>query len=134
MAWIADQAELQFSRSSGPGGQNVNKLNTRVTLSIPLAEIPGIDEDQLRRLHLRLGNRISAGDILQIHSQESRSQGRNREIAVERAAGLIADALQQRRKRVPTRPSAGAKRRRISGKKQRGEIKRNRKPPSADDI
>ena len=130
--WIETTGTLQFSRSAGPGGQNVNKLNTRVTLTLPLRELPGISEADARRLESKLSNRLTADGELQIHSQESRSQLRNRETTVQRALDLILAALEPRRRRIATRPSAASKARRIEGKKQRGQIKKRRKPPEPD--
>ena len=133
-SWIRDAGSLQFSRSTGPGGQNVNKLNTRVSLTVPLTKIPGLTESELQHLQNQLGGRVNGSGELQIHSQESRSQLRNREIAEERALALILGALKPRRKRIKTRPGAAARHRRIQGKKVRGAIKKMRKPPNGEDL
>ncbi len=132
-AWIEANGDISFSRSAGPGGQNVNKLNTKVILSINLAELDLLSPDDQLRIRQKLGSRLTGDERLVIHSQESRSQIRNREIAVERAVSLIMGALERRARRVPTRPSAGAKQRRLTKKKERSTKKQNRKKPNIDE-
>lgn len=131
--WIETNGDFSFSRSAGPGGQNVNKLNTKVILSINLAELDLLSPADQLRLRQKLSSRLTSDDRLVIHSQESRSQIRNREIAVERAAALIMGALERRARRVPTRPGAAARQRRLTKKKERSTKKQNRKKPDFDE-
>lgn len=131
--WIEANGELSFSRSAGPGGQNVNKLNTKVTLSIRLEELELLSPEDLERLYRKLGSRLTSDGRLLIHSQESRSQNRNRELAVERAVALIMGALERRPRRVPTKPGVSARQRRLTKKKERSTKKQNRKKPDFDE-
>ena len=132
--WIETSGEFSFSRSAGPGGQNVNKLNTKVTLSLNLSEIEGLTPEEQLRLQQRLHTRISSDNRLVLQVQDTRSQIGNREIAVLRAADLIASSVKQNKKRRPTAPTKASKARRISGKKQRGAIKKDRKNPGSDEY
>ncbi|WP_319475515.1 alternative ribosome rescue aminoacyl-tRNA hydrolase ArfB [Marispirochaeta aestuarii] len=131
--WILEHGEERFARSGGPGGQNVNKLNTKVQLRIPLDQLPGLTEAEISRLRERLQGRIDSSGELLVQAQESRSQIRNRETAVERALSLITGALVVRKSRKATRPSFSARERRMDNKKARGAIKRHRRPPKMDE-
>jgi ribosome-associated protein len=123
--WIKSEAEVQHSKSSGPGGQNVNKVNTRVTLSIPVGKMPLPDKD-LIRLAERLAGRINAEGRMIISSGDTRSQLQNLRLAETRAAGLIAGAIARPKKRRKTKPTRGSIERRLSEKKHRANIKKNR--------
>jgi ribosome-associated protein len=125
---IRATARESFSRSGGPGGQNVNKVSTQVTVHVPIDEI-GLSDDERARARERLAGRITGEDELVVQCSETRSQARNREIALDRAVSLIDEAIRPQRKRRPTRPSQTARQRRIERKKRRGEKKRLRKPP-----
>lgn len=119
-------AEFHFSRAGGPGGQNVNKVSSRVTARLPLAALPGLAAEARARLAARLGRRVNAEGLLQLSVRDTRDQARNREIAVRRLAALLAAALREPHRRRPTRPSAGSRERRLSAKRRRSQDKRLR--------
>lgn len=121
-----DELGFTASRSSGPGGQHVNKASTRVTLRFDLANSPSLTPDQKQLLIEQLPTRISKQGVLRVVSQKTRSQAANREIALERFAELLRQALEVRPKRKPTKIPATAKEKRIAHKKQRGHLKRER--------
>lgn len=131
---VAD-GELRFvaSRSGGPGGQNVNKVETRVTLLFDLDGSPSLTEGQRRRLRERLAGRISVDGILRVSSQRHRSQAANRRAALERFVELLAQALRPRAKRVATRPTAASRERRIADKRRRAFVKAGRAVKPDDD-
>lgn len=120
------ELELRTSRSAGPGGQNVNKLETRVTVRFDVTGSPSLSEDERRRIRERLGTRISKAGVLQVSSQRHRTQAANREAAVARLAGLLAEALEPEAERKPTRMPKAAKRRRLEEKRRRGRLKAER--------
>jgi ribosome-associated protein len=115
------EIELRASRSSGPGGQHANVTASRVEAVFDVAASAALSDAQKARLTARLGPRVTAS------AQDTRSQLRNREIALERLAARLAHALEVRRPRTATRPTKASKRRRLEGKKRRGEIKRGRR-------
>jgi ribosome-associated protein len=117
----------RFSRSSGPGGQGVNTADSRVELTLAPLELPGLSDSQRQRLAQRLGNRLVDG-VLTIAASEHRQQLRNRQAARERLAAVLRAALAppppSRRRTKPTR---GSQERRIEAKKQRGQLKKQRR-------
>lgn len=127
-------AELRFSyaRSSGPGGQHVNKVNTKATLLFDVASSPSLSDAARRRILTRLTTRISKKGILRVASLKFRSQAANRQAAIERFAELMAEALQERKKRRTTRPSRASKEKRIARKKHRAMIKKRRRNTGLD--
>jgi ribosome-associated protein len=127
------EISLSFSRSSGPGGQNVNKLNTRVTLRFDVVRSPSLSDAQRERILERLSTRISREGILRVVSQKHRTQNMNREAATERFAELLREALVQRPPRKNKRVPAGAKRKRLEDKRRRSRIKSGRARPADDD-
>jgi ribosome-associated protein len=119
-----DEIELQVSRSSGPGGQHANKAETRVEAVFDVEASPSLTERQKHRVVAR------SGAVLRAVAQDERSQARNRELAVERLVAKLADALRVERRRVPTRPTAASRERRLETKRRRSAVKRNRATPS----
>lgn len=120
------------SRSSGPGGQHVNKTETRVTLRWDVAASPTLSEGLRRRLLERLGPRLTTRGQLVVHAQRFRSRARNRALARERLAELVREALHVEPPRVATRPTRTARQRRLEAKRHRAAVKRGRGRPHED--
>ncbi len=125
---VLPERELSYrsSRSSGPGGQNVNKVETRVTLLFDISGSAVLDETQKELVRQRLATRINKKGVLRVVSQRHRTQNANREAARTKLAELLAEALRPRLPRRPTRTPKRARRRRLEDKKRRGELKRRR--------
>ena len=123
-----DPGELVFTyaRSSGPGGQNVNRVQTRAMLQFDVTASPSLSDYQKRRIFMRLAGRIKKEGVLRVISQRHRTQEANRRAAIERFHELIEEALHVQRPRRKTRVSRGAKRRRMDSKRRRGDLKRTR--------
>jgi ribosome-associated protein len=120
------EIELRFSRSSGPGGQHAQKSETRVEALFDVERSSALTNAQKRRVIAR------AGPVLRAVAQDERSQLRNRELAVERLVDQLRTALRVERRRVPTKPTAASRERRLSDKRRRSETKRLRRPADDD--
>ena len=123
LALPLSEIELRASRSSGPGGQHANVTASRVEASFDVAASETLSDEQRARISSKLGPRVTAS------AQDTRSQHRNRELALERLADRIAHALEVRRPRTKTRPTRASQRRRVDSKKRRGEVKKARRRP-----
>jgi ribosome-associated protein len=121
-----NEVELRVSRSSGPGGQHANVTASRVEASFDVEQSAVLTDEQKRRMIARAGRRLTAV------AQDTRSQARNRELALERLRERLAGALEVPRERHPTRPSKAAEERRLQDKRHLSERKRERRPPTPD--
>ncbi|HSL81594.1 MAG TPA: alternative ribosome rescue aminoacyl-tRNA hydrolase ArfB [Thermoanaerobaculia bacterium] len=126
------ELEWKTSRSAGPGGQNVNKLETRVTVRFDVAGSPSLGEEERALIRGRLGSRITKAGVLQVSSQKHRTQAANREAAAARLAELLAGALETEAERKPTKVPKAARRRRLEEKRRRGRVKDLRGTPRID--
>ncbi len=149
------EIEVRASRSSGPGGQHANVTASRVEAVFDVAASRALDEEQKRRVTARLGPVVRAaaqdtrsqmrnrelaverlrarlGPVVRATAQDTRSQARNRELAVERLRARLASALTVQRPRRATRPSSAARGKRMDAKRRRGEVKRARRRPEAE--
>ena len=117
------EVEFRTSRSSGPGGQHAQKSETRVEAVFDVEASEALTEAQKRRVVSR------AGPVLRAIAQDERSQLRNRDLALERLVERLREALRVERKRVPTKPTAAARKRRLEQKRRRSAMKRLRRPP-----
>ena len=123
---LPEEIELRVSRSSGPGGQHANTAETRVEAVLDVEASASLTARQRRRVVAK------AGPVLRAVAQDERSQARNRELAVERLVAKLADALYVERRRVPTRPTAASRERRLEAKRRRAAVKRTRSTPSEE--
>ncbi len=127
------ELRFRFARSSGPGGQHVNRSATRVELLFDVAGSPSLTEAQRERALKALAPHTDSDGVLHLVSQTFRSQLRNREEVVERFRTLMHEAMRVPKQRRPTRPSRAAKERRLATKRRRSGIKRQRGPVTAED-
>jgi ribosome-associated protein len=121
------EIELRTSRSSGPGGQHANVTASRVEALFDVAASRSLDDEQKRRIAAR------CGPVVRAVAQDTRSQARNRQLALERLRSRLEAALMVQRPRRATRPSPAARRNRVDAKRRRGQVKRLRRPPAAED-
>lgn len=127
-----DELVAKATRSSGAGGQHVNKTASRIQLSWDVAGSPSLDDSQRARLMRKLSSRLTADGILTVSVSDTRSQHRNREIAEERLTEVVNAALVVPKKRKPTRPSRASKEKRLGEKKLHSLKKKSRRPDSLD--
>ena len=129
----SSEIAVRFSRSGGPGGQNVNRRATRVEVVFDVAHSPALTDAQRRRATRALRSRLDARGRVRVVSQGERSQAQNRAAALESMRRLLASSLRPPPPpRVPTKPTAGARERRLAGKKARSKIKKGRGKPDDD--
>ena len=117
---------FQTSRSSGPGGQNVNKLNTKVAVVVNIQTCNFLTDAQKEIIFKKLSSRLTKDNRLIVESQRFRTQRANRDFAIEKLHDIIEAALRTPKKRKPTRPTYSAVQKRLQQKKQRSDIKKNR--------
>ena len=130
-----DELVFKVSRSSGPGGQNINKVNTRVTLLFDVANCGSLSDLQKQRILTRLATRAGKNGVLRVVSQKYRTQRTNRNAAIERLQELLAGALKNRPKRKKSKVPYAAKQRRLQEKRRRSLLKRQRlKKHMSDDL
>lgn len=122
-----DELEWRFSRSGGPGGQHVNKTETRVEVRLDIDAATCLGPRQRARIVERLGS------VVRVTVSDTRSQARNRELALERLQEKLRDALAKEKKRTPTKRTRASKERRLAAKRRRSDVKRARGPVRGDD-
>ena len=127
------ELRFKFNRSSGPGGQNVNKLNTRAELQYNFAQSAVLSTLQRQRIAEKLSARLNSEGLLIVHSERFRTQGRNREDCLDKLSALLAEAIKPPPpKRRKTKPGRAARARRLDGKKRHSEKKKSRRRPLSD--
>ena len=130
----AAEISFRYSRSSGPGGQNVNRRETRVELLFNVLDSPSLTVQQKARLLERLAGQMDDEGVLRLVVESERSQLRNRQEALARFTLLLQTALRPTKRRVPTRPSARSVARRVESKKRRGQLKQKRRKPAVTEA
>ncbi len=129
-----ESISFKFSRSGGPGGQNVNKVNTKATLFFDIANETVFSDEQKEKILEKLSTRIDKNGVIRIISQRHRTQQANRETAIERLGELLAGALKAKAVRKKTKVPYASCQKRLEGKKQRGLLKKQRKKIAPGDT
>ncbi len=129
---VERHARVSFSRSGGPGGQNVNAVSTQVEVRMPIGRIP-VGSRGRDLIRSRLATRVTAADELRVTARRERHQARNRALAVDRMVDLIVEATSEDPRRVPTRPGSGVRARRRAERERLSGKKKARRPPSVED-
>jgi len=129
-ASIESKAELDFARSGGPGGQNVNKVNSKAIARIRLDEVEGLSIAEAAQAFSRLASRLTTLGELIVQADEERDQGRNREAALARLLALVSGAARLPKQRRATKPTRASRERRLASKRTRSASKDLRRPPS----
>jgi ribosome-associated protein len=127
LAIPVSELQFRFSRSGGPGGQHVNRSETRVELLFDVRTSPSLTDDQRQRLLLRLRTHLDTDGVLHVVASETRSQSENRARSVARFQRILAGALRRHKRRVPTAPTAASRERRLSAKRARSRVKQARR-------
>lgn len=125
-----DSLRIQFARGSGPGGQNVNKLNTKAELWLDLSSLHGLSLSAIQRLKSLAGSRLTLDNSIHLSCDESRSQESNRSEILRRLRDLILLAKREPKRRRKTKPTYASKQRRLESKKHKSQIKANRRGPA----
>lgn len=126
---ILSELEFNFSKSSGPGGQHVNKVNTKVGLRFDIFGSKILNEEQKELLLEKLSNKLTKDGVLVLSSQEARSQLLNKELVIEKLDKLLQLAFTVKKKRRPTKPTKASNRKRLDSKKHHAQKKANRQKP-----
>jgi len=126
------ELKFVFARASGPGGQNVNKVNTKVTLFFDIVKSPSLIDEQKAKIRNRLTNRISNEGVLRVTAMRYRTQKANREDAVKRFVELLSSALTEKPHRKKTKASRSSRERRFKAKKQRSRVKQSRQKVTSE--
>ncbi len=129
---LLNELTFKATRSSGAGGQHVNKVASRIELSFDLQNSQGLSEDEKARLQEKLASRLTKENVLLLSCSESRSQHKNKSIVIERFLNLIKENLKVRKPRKKSKPSKGAIEKRLKSKKEKALKKSTRKPPKID--
>ncbi|MFK5981723.1 MAG: alternative ribosome rescue aminoacyl-tRNA hydrolase ArfB [Flavobacteriaceae bacterium] len=129
---LLKELEYKAVRSSGPGGQHVNKTASKVEVSFHINNSEAITEDEKEQLTLQLSNKISSEGFLKLTSSETRSQHKNKELVTQRLMDLIEKNRKKPKPRKKTKPSKASKEKRLTNKKEQSTKKLNRKPPKID--
>lgn len=126
---LTKELVFKYVRSSGPGGQHVNKVSTKVVLSFDIELSQGLSLSEKQTLLNKLTSRLAHGNVLMLECEETRSQLRNKEKATKRFFELLKDAFFVPKKRLATKPTKASIKRKVDQKKRRGELKKSRQKP-----